>query len=491
MKQILQALITDTIKQLQQQGKLPIEIESECHIERARDKQHGDFACNIAMVLAKQAKKNPRQIAEMIIAALPSSDQIKSVSLAGPGFINFFMAEGAYHAVIKDVLSQKETFGDVDIGKGEKIHIEYISANPTGPLHVGHGRSAAYGASLADLLAKVGYQVYREYYVNDAGRQMSILMVSVWLRYLQLLGEDITFPVNAYQGEYVQQIATQLQQQYTDKFYAASAKVQADLPADETQGGDKEKFIDALILRAKQLLNDDHCQLILDFVLNKILTEMREDLAEFGIEYQQWFSEKSLLQAHAVSKVIDQLNTADLTYEKDGALWFNATAFGDEKDRVLIRANQQLTYFASDIAYHADKFARGYNHIIDVFGADHHGYVTRIQAAMTALGHDHKQFEIRIVQFATLYEGKQRIQMSTRSGSFVTLRQLRDEVGRDAARFFYVMRKSEQHMDFDLELAKSQSNENPVYYIQYAHARICSVMRQLADKKFTWDQDQG
>jgi len=257
------------------------------------------------------------------------------------------------------------------------------------------------------------------------------------------------------------------------------------------KGGDKEKFIDALILRAKQLLNDDHCQLILDFALHKILTEIREDLAEFGIEYQQWFSEKSLLQADAVSKVIDQLNTADLTYEKDGALWFNATAFGDEKDRVLIRANQQLTYFASDIAYHADKFARGYDHIIDVFGADHHGYVTRIQAAMTALGHDHKQFEIRIVQFATLYEGKQRIQMSTRSGSFVTLRQLRDEVGRDAARFFYVMRKSEQHMDFDLELAKSQSNENPVYYIQYAHARICSVMRQLADKKLIWDQDKG
>ena len=491
MKQFLQSLIVQAIRQLQDQGKLPAQDTPEFQIERARDKAHGDFACNIAMILAKQVKQNPRQLAEAIVAAITMTDQIKSINIAGPGFINFFMAESAFHALIKDVLSQQDTFGNVDLGRGQKIHIEYISANPTGPLHVGHGRSAAFGASLADLLEKVGYKVHREYYVNDAGRQMDILMVSVWLRYLHLVGQTFPFPSNAYQGDYIQDIAQQLLSDHGDKFLCDAGQVAADLPLDEPDGGDKEKYIDALIFNAKKLLGEDNYQLVQQFSLDKILNEIRDDLSEFGVTYQQWFSERSLLQNDAISRVIERLRTAGVTYERDGALWFNATRFGDEKDRVLIRSNQQLTYFASDIAYHLNKFERGYERVIDVFGADHHGYLARLRAAVTALGIDADQIDILTVQFATLYRGKERVQMSTRSGSFVTLRQLRTEVGKDAARFFYIMRKAQQHMDFDLDLAKSQSNDNPVYYIQYAHARICSVMRQLADKAYHWDQDSG
>lgn len=483
--------MAEAIKRLQEQGAFPSELALDYHIERTRDKAHGDFACNIAMMLAKQLKQHPRKLAEMIVAAIPVTDEVETVTIAGPGFINFVMADIAFHAAIKEVLEQQDAYGNMDLGQGRKIHIEYVSANPTGPLHVGHGRGAAFGASLANLLAKVGYQVHREYYVNDAGRQMRILMVSVWLRYLQVAGVTLPFPANAYQGKYVQDIAEQLKADFGDKFLDDGEQVFAGLPPDEADGGDKEQYIDALALKANSLLGEAQCQLIQQFSLDKILTEIRDDLSECGVSYQAWFSEQSLLASDAVTRVIEQLRQADVTYERAGALWFNATRFGDEKDRVLIRANKQHTYFASDLAYHMDKFARGYDRVIDVFGADHHGYITRLQAAMTALGVDAKHITMLLVQFATLYRGKERVQMSTRSGSFVTLRQLHEEVGKDAARFFYVMRKAEQHMDFDLELAKSQSNDNPVYYIQYAHARICSVMRQLADKGLVWDKESG
>ncbi len=370
------------------------------------------------------------------------------------------------------------------------MQVEFVSANPTGPLHVGHGRGAAYGAAVANLLEASGYTVHREYYVNDAGRQMDILAVSVWLRYLELCGEGVPFPSNGYRGDYVYDIAAALHREAGEALRRPAEEVGAELPPD-APGGDKEAHIDGLIARARRLLGEEAYRRVHDLALAVMLEEIRGDLAAFGVEYNEWFSERSLSERGAVQHAIDALRRRGHTYERDGALWFRSSAWGDEKDRVLVRENGQPTYFAADIAYHIDKRERGYRGLIDVWGADHHGYVARVKAAMAALDAAPEDLEVLLVQFAILYRGGRRLSMSTRSGEFVTLRELRNEVGRDAARFFYVMRSNEQHLDFDLDLAKSQSADNPVYYIQYAHARVCSVMQQLEAKGLAWDQARG
>ena len=491
MKDTLIALLGETVKQLQSNDQLPADLSPNIQITSTKDPSHGDFATNLAMMLAKPAGKNPREMAELISDNLPANELVEKIDIAGPGFINFFIKSGSTMSIIQSIIEQGEKFGLSDIGKGKKVQVEFVSANPTGPLHVGHGRGAAYGATVADLYQAVGYEVHREYYVNDAGRQMDILATSIWLRYLEKCGIDFEFPANGYKGDYVYDIATEIETEYGDKFVFDHDELLKDIPADEPHGGDKELHIDALIDRAKKLLGSDTYRTIFDTGLNTIIGDIRDDLKHFGVEYQDWYSERTLEERNLVSEAIERLDQAGHIYEQDGALWFRSTGFGDEKDRVVKRDNGQTTYFASDIAYHMEKIERGYDIVIDVWGADHHGYVPRVRAALQALGDDADKLEVLLVQFANLYRGGEKVQMSTRSGSFVTLRELRDEVGNDAARFFYVMRKCEQHLDFDLDLAKSQSNDNPVYYIQYAHARVCSVLRQLTEKGLSHDIANG
>lgn len=492
MKDQLKNLIESTLGSLISKQSLPADISTAVvQLERTKDRSHGDFASNIAMVLAKPAKMNPRQIASLIVDALPQHEMIEKVEIAGPGFINFTLSSSARQQVVAEVLKNAGQFGLSQFGQGQKIQVEFVSANPTGPLHVGHGRGAAYGSVVSSLLKAVGFDVHREYYVNDAGRQMDILATSVWLRYLEKCGEQFTFPSNGYRGEYVFEIAETLKQQHGDALRHPALTVFENVPADEPQGGDKELHIDGLTQQAKKLLGADLYRQLFDLGLNAILNDIRNDLAEFGAEYDEWFSERSLVESGVVDEAIELLKSADMLYQKEGAWWFKSTDFGDEKDRVVVRDNGQATYFASDVAYHLNKFQRGFEQIIDIWGADHHGYIPRVKAAMAALNQDVEKLKVLLVQFAVLYRGKEKVGMSTRSGEFVTLRELRDEVGKDAARFFYVLRGADQHMDFDLELAKSQSNDNPVYYVQYAHARVCSVFRQLAERQLNWDEKIG
>ncbi len=477
MKQTIEALVLQAVETLKTSGILDINTLPSIVIERSRDSQHGDFATNLALVLAKSAKTNPRQLAEKILAALPAHEAVTKVELAGPGFINFFINPNAQYAIIPTIHEQGRCFGLSKIGAGKRVQVEFVSANPTGPLHVGHGRGAAYGSVVADLLQAVGFEVHREYYVNDAGRQMDILATSIWLRYLEECGEVFAFPSNGYRGEYVRDIAWQIHKDSGAAYHQAIAVVLGGLPADEPQGGDKEIYIDALIDRAKTLLGKASYREVFQVGLNTILLDIEADLSEFGVTYQQWFSEQHLMDDGSVEKALNRLREGGHLYEKDGATWFASSQLGDEKDRVVVRENGQYTYFASDIAYHHNKLERGFGLLIDIWGADHHGYIPRVRAAMRALGEDDSRLKVLLVQFATLYRGEEKVQMSTRSGDFVTLRQLRNEVGKDAARFFYAMRRSEQHMDFDLKLATSKTNENPVFYVQYAHARVCCLYR--------------
>jgi arginyl-tRNA synthetase len=482
MKQTIEALIVQAVESLKTSGVLDINTLPSITIERSRDPQHGDFATNLALILAKAAKTNPRQLAEKILAALPAHEAVTKVELAGPGFINFFINPHAQYAIIKTIHELGREFGLSKIGAGKKVQVEFVSANPTGPLHVGHGRGAAYGSVVADLLQAVGFEVHREYYVNDAGRQMDILATSVWLRYLEECGEVFTFPSNGYRGDYVRDIAQKIHKNSATHYHQAIATVLENIPADEPQGGDKELHIDALIDRAKNLLGIAQYREVFQVGLQDILQDIKADLSEFGVNYQHWFSEQQLLDDGSVEKALNRLREGGYLYEQDGATWFASSQLGDEKDRVVVRENGQYTYFASDIAYHHHKLERGFDQLIDIWGADHHGYIPRVRAALRALGADDAKLTVLLVQFAILYRGEEKVQMSTRSGEFVTLRQLRDEVGKDATRFFYVMRRSEQHLDFDLKLATSKSNENPVFYVQYAYARVCSVLRQLDEK---------
>jgi arginyl-tRNA synthetase len=488
VKHRLEALLTHALAGLKAMGVLPAEIEiTRPALEPARARERGDYASNIALALASRLKRQPRELAQEIVRALPASTDLAKVEIAGPGFINFFLAPSAYYAFLREILSQGEAFGRSEIGGGRRVQVEFVSANPTGPLHVGHGRGAAYGASLANLLEAAGFRVHREYYINDAGRQMDILAASVWLRYLELCGEPIAFPANGYRGDYVYDIAAALHRRVGERLRRSATEVFEGIPPDAPAGGDKERHIDALVARTKALLGEADYRTVFDLGLEIILDDIKRDLEEFGVVYDQWYSERALVASGAADRVIERLKRSGHTYEKDGALWFRATDYGDEKDRVLVRENGQKTYFAHDIAYHADKLERGFEHVIDIWGADHHGYVPRIKAALAAIGDDPGRLTVLLVQFAVLYRGGQKVQMSTRAGEFVTLRELRREVGNDAARFFYVLRKCEQHMDFDLDLAKRQSADNPVYYVQYAHARVCSVFRQLAEKGLAHD----
>lgn len=490
MKEIVANLVEQALQTVRSEAAWPEDLHVSVQLEHCRDKSHGDLACNVAMMLAKPLRSNPRAIAQQIVAALPASPDVLKVEIAGPGFINFFMDESANLRIIERIFAEGDRFGRAPANQ-QRVQVEFVSANPTGPLHVGHGRGAAYGASVADMLAAAGYSVDREYYVNDAGRQMDILGTSVWLRYLQACGETLAFPSNGYQGDYIADYGRELLDSHGEALRQPAAKVFDGICADEPAGGDKEKHIDDLINRAKALLGDDY-RTVFDKGLNAILGDIREDLAEFGVEYQQWFSERSLSTGEdQVARAIDKLQANGFIEERDGALWFLSTRFGDDKDRVVRRDNGQTTYFASDIAYHLNKFERGYERVINIWGADHHGYIARVKAALQALGLDPERLVVRLVQFVSLYRGDQQVQMSTRSGSFVTLRELREDVGNDAARFFYIMRKADQATDFDLELAKSESKDNPVYYIQYAHARVASILRKLEAEGQQWTQESG
>ncbi|PWG64857.1 arginine--tRNA ligase [Sediminicurvatus halobius] len=491
MKQQLAELLRQALEAVRAEGGLPDDVQPEIQIERGRGSEHGDYASNLAMQLARPARRAPRQIAEALVAALPAHRYVARVEVAGPGFINFFLTADAGTAVLEDIRRQGEAFGRCNAGRGQSVLLEFVSANPTGPLHVGHGRGAAFGAALASLLEAAGFRVQREYYVNDAGRQMDILAVSVLLRYLEHFGEAVRFPDNGYRGDYIRDIAATLAERVGERYRLDGAALTAELPPDAAQGGDKERHIDALVRAARERLGEAGYRDVLQAAVNAILGDIRADLAEFGVHYDRWFSERELVESGAVGRALEQLQARGEVYEADGALWFRSSRYGDEKDRVVRRADGQITYFASDIAYHLDKFARGFDSAVDVFGADHHGYMARVRASLEAFGLAPDRLSFRLVQFAILYRGGERLQMSTRSGEFVTLRELRDEVGNDAARFFYAMRRPEQHLDFDLDLAKSQSNDNPVYYVQYAHARICSVLGQLAERGLNHDPDNG
>ena len=465
-------------------------IPAQLPIERTRESTHGDFASNIAMLLAKAAQRPPRELAERIVAAMPADPRVVRVEVAGPGFINFHLAPAAYREVVRDVLQTGTEFGRSRSGEGQRVIVEFVSANPTGPLHVGHGRLAAYGATVANLLEATGCDVHREYYVNDAGRQMDILATSVWLRYLESLGERIQFPVNGYRGEYVVEIAEDLFREVGDRLTRPAAQLMEGLPPDEP-AGDKEQHIDALIERTRTLLGDADYRRVFNKGLSAILEDIRDDLAEFGVTFDKWFSERSLRDSGLVERALARLEAQGHCYRKDGALWLRATDYGDEKDRVVVRDNGQYTYFASDIAYQLGKRERGFAVLLMVLGADHHGYTARLRAGLEAMGERGDTLDVSLIQFVTLYRGGEKVQMSTRSGEFVTLRELRTEVGNDAARLFYVSRSNDQHLDFDLELAKSQSEDNPVYYLQYAHARVASVFRKLGEHGWTWSEKEG
>jgi len=457
-------------------------------VERARDARHGDFASNIAMRLAKSIGKNPRELAAQIIENLPDTGYVDKVEIAGPGFINFHIGSAAFHQELAAILESADNYGRQETKESPRYLLEFVSANPTGPLHVGHGRHAAFGATIGNLLVAAGYPVDREYYLNDAGRQMDILGVSVWVRMLELAGNRVPFPEAGYKGEYISEIAKSLD---TSNFPDVNVSELCDsLPADDPDG-DKEEFIGALIDRANELLGEDNFRQLRRESVDGISADIEDDLRGFGIEFDHWFSEQSLSDEGLINDALKVLKDRDMLYEKDGATWFRAMQYGDEKDRVVVRDNGKTTYFASDIAYHYGKRKRGYDQLIDVLGSDHHGYVTRVRAGLEAMGYEGDSLEVPFVQFVSLYRAGEKQSMSTRSGDFVTLRELREEVGNDAARFFYVMRSNDQHLDFDLELAKSHSNDNPVYYIQYAHARVASVFRQLEEKSLSWDRASG
>lgn len=481
MKDLIEPLLTAALDRL---GIAP-EQRGAVVIERARGSGHGDFASNAALVLARATATRPRELAERLVASLPDSPLIERCEIAGPGFINFFFTPAAYHQQLHTLLQAGETWGRQSTAKSQRILVEFVSANPTGPLHVGHGRGAAYGDSLARILSAAGYRVEREYYVNDAGRQTDILAVSVWLAALAAAGEKPAVPSAAYPGDYIARTAAVLPSELVARLHHPWAEVADALPPDAPKG-DKEVHIDALIGRAKSLLGADYARLR-SAALATQTAAIRDTLERFHVAFDRWFSEAGLEASGEIAHALKQLSERGHTYESEGALWLRTSTLGDEKDRVLKRSDGSTTYFASDVAYHLDKLERGYDLLLDVWGADHHGYVARVAAAIEALTGRSDAFEARLIQFVTLSSGR----MGKRSGNFVTLDDLISEAGTDATRFFYLSRSNDQHLEFDVELARSHSNDNPVYYIQYAHARIASVFRQLEEKRLDWQPATG
>lgn len=488
MKQNIIELLTAARDRVAGERDVAINALPAVELSRTKDQQHGDFASNIALQLARPFRDKPRAIAEALVAAMAPSDAVSRVDIAGPGFLNFFLNAEQSSAVLRDIFEQKKHYPVIESDQAQRIIVEYVSANPTGPLHVGHGRHAAYGATVANLLRAAGHEVHEEYYVNDAGRQMDILAVSTLVRAMQECGGSIELPAAGYRGEYIRDIARDWVAQHgAPSLSEAQLLVAAPEDADDDR---KEAYVDALIANAEKHWGDTFTALRV-FSKDAILDDIRDDLAGFGVTPDEFFSEASLTTGGALDTAIDVLRKNDVVYEKQGALWFRATDFHDEKDRVVVRDNGKSTYFASDIAYHLNKRRRGFDVLLDALGSDHHGYVARVRAGLVAMGEPGDSLEVQLLQFVSLFRGGEKVAMGTRSGNFVTLRALREEVGNDAARLFYIMRSHDQPLDFDLELATSKSNENPVYYIQYAHARIASVLREVHDKGLAWDSAAG
>jgi arginyl-tRNA synthetase len=449
MKHKVEAVLNEVLNKILIEGEITIPEGFKSGISVPADKQFGDYATNAAMMLAKPAKKNPRELAALISKKIQdSSDLFTKVEVAGPGFINFFVKVDAWAEILEEVITQKVLFGRSSIGAKKKVQIEFVSANPTGPLHVGHGRGAAVGDTLARILDAAGFDVEREYYINDTGNQMNMLGLSVFSRYRELLGQTSDFPENGYKGGYIKEIASEIHGIHGESLLYMPEK-------------------DAVAI----------CR---EYAGKNILEGINRDLREFNINFDVWFSESELYKDDMVGKTLESMKAKGLTFEEDNALWFRSTEFGDEKDRVLRKSDGALTYFAPDIAYHKNKLERGFEKIIDIWGADHHGYVPRMSAAMKALGAEDDCFHALLIQLVSLVRAGVPVQMSTRSGEFVTLKEVVDEVGRDAARFFFMMRRCDSHLVFDLELAKKKGEENPVFYVQYAHARICSIIRKAA-----------
>ena len=451
MKNKLACLIADSVAACVQKGMLPDVNLPQIEIEVPANPDHGDYACNVAMILASQAKQNPRKIAQAIQENLTDTEgMIEKIQIAGPGFLNFMIKDTLWRKILWNILDQKEKYGCLDIGQGKKVQVEFVSANPTGPLHIGHARGAVVGDVLSNLLQATGYRVSKEYYINDAGNQMNNLGKSVLYRYRELLGEKIEFPESCYKGDYIKEVSANIIEK-EGRRYLTEKEDETVLYFNTVAGG-------------------------------VILEEIKKDLRDFGVTFDFYFSEKELYKENGVSDLLASLQKKGFIYSDGETLWFKTTAYGDDKDRVVIRKNGEPTYFAADIAYHQNKFARGFDILVDIWGADHHGYMPRLWAAVQALGHDKNDLKIILVQLVNLLRAGEPVAMSTRSGEFVTLREVLDEVGKDAARYNFLMRRSDSHLDFDLEVAKKQSNENPVFYVQYAHARICSILRMAQER---------
>ncbi|MBU4259856.1 MAG: arginine--tRNA ligase [Proteobacteria bacterium] len=451
MKQKIKNMIYNASKDAYDKGDLPSPDFPEIEVEEPKAESHGDFSTNISMVMAAVQKMPPRKIAEAIIKNIDDPDGIiDRTEIAGPGFINFCLNRYSWHPVLREIHERDTLYGASDIGKGKKVQVEFVSANPTGPLHVGHGRGAAVGDSIANILLFCGYNVEKEYYINDSGRQISTLGRSVFMRYKELFGTDIQFPDDCYQGDYIRDLAIEIKKKKEDKL---------------------------LFLSEEEAIS--YCA---RFAADNILSEIKEDLECFGIVFDRWYSEQGLYDSGKVDRVINDFRKQNIIFEDDGALWFRTKDFGDEKNRVVVRNNGLTTYFASDIAYHQDKFDRGFERIIDIWGADHHGYIPRVSAAIEALGYGRDKFDVILIQLVNLLREGEPVAMSTRAGEFVTLRDVINEVGSDAARFIFLTRHYESALDFDLELAKKKTNDNPVYYVQYVHARISSIARKAQER---------
>lgn len=451
MKTRIKELLLESIKRAQEKGHLPVvEVPLAFSLERPPQEDYGDYATNVAFLLASRMGKKPSEVAEVLLKHLPSSKEVREVQVAGQGYLNFFVEEAFWFSKVKEACALEERYGRSE-KRQKRVLIEFVSANPTGPLHIGHGRIAAFGDALARLLEWVGYDVEKEYYVNDVGTQMELLGKSVFARYMELKGKEYPFPEDGYRGGYVFDVARELERRYGDELIAMSEE------------------------EALKVSKEVAEEVIMEWI--------REELSAFGVRFDRYVYEKDLYAQGKVEAVLRALHTKGFLYQQEGAVWFKSTAFGDEKDRVVIRASGTTTYFASDIAYHLDKFQRGYDLILDIWGADHHGYVKRLEAAVRSLGYDADRLKVILVQLVNLLRGGKRVSMSTRAGEFTALREVMEEVGVDATRFFMLLRRAESPLDFDLELAKAQSEENPVYYVQYAHARISSIFKKAQERK--------